>query len=98
MSFIRRIEIVDGVEVERKIEGPKGLNKAGKLVSPLGYLGPSGKTYVNPAWAAGARRGGAQGADGQGNEFVPDQRWIYDYDEAGRLEEDEPDRYVRAEG
>jgi hypothetical protein len=102
MAFIRaKATNVDGSEREVRYEGPK--DEFGR--SPIGYLAPSGKTYVHPmyAWAKtiGAPdesiRAAHRGIDGNGNEGVSDQRWIYDTQEAAQMEREMPERYVRAE-
>lgn len=103
MSYIRAIaKDLDGNEVSVRYEAPK--DEAGR--SAIGFLKPSGKTYVNPMYAFGkqvglpddAHRPAHLGMDGQGNEGVSDQRWIYDTAEAARLEKEQPDRYLRVEG
>ena len=103
MVFIRaKAADLSGNEIEVRYEAPK--DAQGRTA--VGYLKPSGKTYVNPmyAWAkqAGASdesiRAGHRGVDGQGNEGVSDQRWIYDLAEAAQLAKDEPGRFVSVEG
>ena len=103
MAFIRATAIdLEGNEIQVRYEGPK--DKEGR--TPIAFLKPSGKTYVNPMYEFGERMGVRKdghrqahlGMDGKGNEGVSDQRWIYDLAEAVRLEKDEPTRFVRAEG
>jgi hypothetical protein len=101
MGFIRGVAVKDGVEIAVKYEAPN--DAAGHQA--IGYLKPSGATYVNPmfAWAkqAGAAdegiRAAHRGVDGQGTEYVSDQRWVYDPQEAVDLAKQFPDRWVRVE-
>jgi hypothetical protein len=97
MGFIRaKAKDTEGNTIDVKYEAPPGA---------VAYLKPSGKTYVNPmyAWAvaAGASdesiRTAHRGFDGKGNEGVSDQRWIFDVQEAARLQLAEPDRFVQVE-
>ena len=102
MAFIRALAYdLDGNEIAVRYEGPK--DEKGR--SPVGYLKASGKKYQHPMYAFAKQVGAADesirpghlGVDGQGNEFVSDQRWIYDIAEAAELEKSEPDRFVRVE-
>lgn len=95
MPFARRKVTVDGVEQFQKVEGPKAPNKLGQMVFPVAFLEASGATYVRDDFKPGQKR--PLGVDGQGHEFVSDQRWIYDADEAQQLQAQFPDRLVLCE-
>lgn len=65
----------------------------------VAYLKPSGKTYINPMYEhVGSRRDVHLGFDGKGAEYVSDQRWIFDLQEAAELQKSDPDRLVMVEG
>ncbi len=102
MVFIRAVaRDLDGNEIAVRYEGPK--DEQGR--SAVGYLKPSGATYVHPMYAFAKQVGVSLesmrpahlGIDGKGNEGVSDQRWIYDLAEASQLEQSEPARFVRVE-
>jgi len=97
MAFIlAQARDVDGNLIDVRYDGPREHPDDPKSRTPVGYLKPSGATYVNPLYAIGSRRDAHLGLDGHGNEGVSDQRWIYDIAEAAQLEKDEPERFVRA--
>lgn len=94
---------LSGNEVDVKYEAPKEIGPDGQERTALAYLKPSGKTYVNPMYAfakfVGAPdesiRAAHRGVDGKGNDYVSDQRWIYDAQEFADLMKTSPDRVVR---
>jgi len=103
MSFIRQKAIdLGGNVIEVRHEAPK--NEAGETAKA--FLLPSGATYVHPMYAFAKAVGAPEesireshrGVDGQGNENVSDQRWIFDLAEAAQLKKEFPDRLVEVEG
>lgn len=103
MSFIRqKAKGLGGEEIDVRYEAPK--NEAGQTAKA--FLLPSGKTYVHPMYAFAKSVGAPEesireshrGVDGQGNEYVSDQRWIYDLAEATALKAEFPNRLIEVEG
>lgn len=100
MVFIKGKALdISGNEIDVRHEAPR--DPEGRLA--IGYLMPSGDTYVHPLFAFAKQVGAAdesirsahRGADGKGNEFVSDQKWVYDLAEAADLERKFPGRFVR---
>jgi hypothetical protein len=103
MGFIRaQATDLGGALRPVKYEAP--LDAGGRQA--IGYLRPSGATYIHPMYAFAKQVGAPEdsiraahrGVDGQGTEYVSDQRWIYDTQEAAQLEREDPEHFVRVEG
>jgi hypothetical protein len=92
-------ENTDGSTITVQHEAPKDAEGRRAIL----YLKPSGKTYVHPMYAFAKQVGAPEeairpahrGLDGEGNEGVSDQKWIYDPAEAATLLKDAPERCVQ---